>query len=322
MKWQFEELVAFLRVMETGTLTAAAAQLNVSKSVISRRIQKLESALKIELFHRSRRLMRPTEVALDLHHQMHPLVVEIQKTVEAATTDKDFLDGHLRVTVPVMLGVMFLSQIVAEFGHLHPRLHLTLDLDNKRIDLTQSSYDVAIRVGMPGDSPLRARKLGTCERVVCCSPAYSKKHGLPASIAELSGHEVIDYTYVQANQLWQFENCTEPDDVTAPSRPRMRSRIASNNGSAIREAAIAGLGLAVLPAYFVASDIREGKLLVVLPHEKLIPAGVYAMYPMTRHVAPKVRAFIDYLVGALPIRLAGLQDAKQTPCQFSSGVFC
>ena len=312
MKWQFEELVAFLRVMETGTLTAAAAQLNLSKSVISRRIQKLESALKIELFHRSRRLMRPTEVALELHQQMQPLVQEIQKTVEAATTDKECLTGHLRVTVPVMFGVMFLNQIVAEFGRLHPRLHVTLDLDNKRVDLTQSPYDVAIRVGMPGDSSLRARKLGICERVVCCSPEYSKKHGMPVSIAELSAHESIDYTYVQASQLWQFENRSAPDDVAVPIRTRMRSRIASNNGAAIREAAIAGLGLAILPAYFVASDIREGKLLVVLPHEKPVPAGVYAMYPMTRHVAPKVRAFIDYLVGTLPAQLAGVQDTAQS----------
>lgn len=315
MNWQFEELVAFLRVMETGTLTAAAAQLNVSKSVISRRIQKLEFALKIELFHRSRRLMRPTEVALELHHQMHPLVLEIQKTVEAATTDKECLVGHLRVTVPVMFGVMFLNQLVAEFGRLHPRLHVTLDLDNKRVDLTRAPYDVAVRVGIPGDSSLRARKLGTCERLICCSPEYAKKHGVPASIAELSAHECIDYTYVQASQLWQFENNADPDGGAVTIRTRMRSRIASNNGAAIREAAIAGLGLALLPAYFVTSDVREGKLLVVLPHQKPVPAGVYAMYPMTRHVAPKVRAFIDYLVDALPTRLAAARESTQLTCQ-------
>ncbi|HZW20857.1 LysR family transcriptional regulator [Noviherbaspirillum sp.] len=307
MKWQFEELVAFLRVMETGTLTAAAAQLNVSKSVISRRIQKLESALKIELFHRSRRLMRPTELALELHQQMHPLVLEIQKAVEATTTDKDTLVGHLRVTAPVMFGIMFLSRIVAEFGRLHPRLHVTLDLDNKRVDLTKSPYDVAVRVGMPGDSSLRARKLGICERVVCCSPEYAKKHGVPDSIAGLSAHESIDYTYVHASQLWQFENSSGHDGIAEPIRARMRSRIASNNGAAIREAAIAGLGLAILPAYFVAKDIREGRLVAVLQHEKPVPAGIYAMYPMTRHVAPKVRAFIDFLVDALPARLAGAQ---------------
>lgn len=315
MKWQFEELIAFLQVMEAGTLTAAAAQLNVSKSVISRRIQKLEHAIKTELFHRSRRLMRPTERAFDFHRQMHPLVLEIQKTVEAAATDKQSLDGHLRVTVPVMFGVMFINQIVAEFGHLHPKLRLTLDLDNKRVDLTQSSYDVAVRVGMPDDSPLRARKLGTCERVVCCSPAYAKKHGIPASIAELSEHELIDYSYVHPSQLWRFENCSELDKFAAPNRTGMRSRMASNNGAAIREAAIAGIGLAILPAYFVASDVREGKLIVVLPHEKPVPAGIYAMYPMTRHVAPKVRAFIDHLAGALPVRLEGAQGPKQAAGQ-------
>jgi len=175
----------------------------------------------------------------------------------------------------------------------HPSLELALDLDDRFIDLVGNGYDMAIRIGRLRESSLIARKLCLSRRVVCCSPAYAQARGPPTSIEDVSAHECIDYANVHSRRLWQFEpqaSGGEPRSVIT------RSRIVVNNGEAMRDMAIAGLGLAILPLFIAAESLRKGALIRALPGAVPLPDTIHAVYPSARHVPRKVRALIDHLV--------------------------
>lgn len=294
MKWRFEDILTFVRVMESGSITAAAERMNSSKSVLSRRISNLESALGVELFQRSTRHVKPTDNGDAFYERMIPLIHEINQTVERlSTTGEKSLRGQLRITAPMSFGAMYLGPVIAEFAQRHSGLELAIDYEDRLVDLVQGGYDIGIRIGHLRDSSLRARKLCDCPRVVVCSPSYVEAHGEPQSVAELANHQGIDYAYVHANRLWQFE----PEGKGgSPVNVSMRSRIVINNGGAMREMAIAGLGIASLPIFLAADGLREGSLVQILRNYRLTPYTISAVYPPTHHVSTKVRTFINFLV--------------------------
>lgn len=296
MKWRFDDILAFVRVMESGSITAAAERMNLSKSVISKRISDLERALGVELFHRSTRQVRPTEDGEIFHHRIVPLLAAINETAENLISKGERpLQGRLRVAAPMSFGTLYLGSLMANFAKRHPQLEMAIDYDDRIVDLVYGGYDVAIRIGNLKDSNLRARKLCDCARVVCCSPDYATENGLPEKVADLAFHICIDYAYVHANRLWEFES---EKDGGKPVSVSMRSRIVTNNGEAMRDMAIAGVGIATLPIFLAARELREGTLIPVLPNAIQSPYTVAAIYPPTHHVSNKLRTFIDYLVEA------------------------
>jgi DNA-binding transcriptional LysR family regulator len=295
MKWRFDDLVAFVRVMEAGSITAAAERMNLSKSVISKRISDLERALGVELFQRSTRQVRPTESGEAFHERIVPLLQEINETADSLSANAEKpLQGQLRVAAPMSFGTMYLGPFLAEFARSHPALEIAIDYEDRHVDLVHGGYDVGIRIGYPKDSSLKARKLGECGRMVCCSPEYVDEHGLPQSVAELASHTCIDYAYVHTNRLWDFES-EKPGG--RPVSVAMRSRIVTNNGEAMKELVMAGVGIASLPLFLVAEELRQGKLISALPDAVQLPYTIAAVYPPTQHVSTKVRTFIDSLVG-------------------------
>lgn len=296
MKWRFDDLLTFMQVMENGSITTAAARLNLSKSVVSKRIADLEAALGVELFQRSTRLLKPTESAQALYDEMCPLVLQMQDAAERVSSPEHALQGRLRITAPMSFGTMYLNPVVLDFARRHPSLELVLDLDDRMVDIIRSAYDVGVRIGTLQDSNLIARKLCMERRIVCCSPDYARRRGLPETIADLATHECIDYAHRHTGQLWQFENRSGP----VPLSVMLHSRIITNNGETIRDAAIAGLGVALLPLFMISKPLQEGTLIPVLPHETPLSYTISVVYPPTRHVAAKVRAFIDHLAAAFP----------------------
>jgi DNA-binding transcriptional LysR family regulator len=295
MPWRFDDVVTFLHVVEAGSITAAAERLNVSKSVISKRISDLEAALGAELFRRSIRRVVPNDRGMALYERMRGLVHELDETIEQVSTRAGELRGRLRITAPMTFGTRHLGPVVAAFARRHPDLELALDLDDRVIDLLGNGYDMAVRIGRLRDSSLIARKLCLSRRVVCCSPGYARSRGLPVTVEGLSAHACIDYANVHSRRLWRFEPSTAGGE---PRSAIIHSRIVTNNGEAIRDMAIAGLGLAILPLFIAAEPLREGRLIRALPGAALIPDTIYAVYPSTRHVPHKVRALIDHLVKA------------------------
>lgn len=301
MKWRFEDLLTFLDVIETGSITATAARLNLSKSVVSKRISDLESGLGIELFQRTPRKLLPSANALDFVERIRPLVRDIMEAADTAATRNSSIRGTLRIAAPMTFGTMYLGRMIADFARQYPELEIAVEFEDRMVDLVRGGYDVGIRIGILRDSSLIARKLCTDARIICCSPDFASTHGLPETLDALGRFSCIDYSNVNTSQLWQFEN---PDKDGEPIAVPMHGRIVANNGEAMRDMAIAGLGLVLLPMFIAAEPLRAGRLISVLPEAKPLPYNIYAVYPPTRHVSAKVRAFIDHIVrhiGSPPI---------------------
>jgi len=293
MKWRFDDLLTFLDVMETGSITATAARLNLSKSVVSKRITELEAALGIQLFRRSPRKLVASDNAHDFVERVRPLVRDLIEAADRAGERHSAIRGTLRIAAPMTFGTLYLGRMIADFARQYPDLEVAADFDDRMNDLVRGGYDVGIRIGILKDSSLIARKLCTDQRVICCSPDFAAANGLPATLDDLSRFACIDYSNVNTSQLWQFEN---PDVPAEPISIAMRGRVVANNGEAMRDMAIAGLGLVLLPMFIAADALRSGTLIPVLPEARPLAYRIYAVYPPTRHVSAKVRAFVDHLV--------------------------
>jgi DNA-binding transcriptional LysR family regulator len=309
MNWRFDDILTFMCVVEAGSVTSAARRLNISKSVISKRIRDLEAALRVELFHRSTGNVRPTELAQSFCERIVPLVRGITEATEGISQRSESLTGRLRVTAPISFGTNYLGPVIADFARRHPELEIAVDYEDRLVNLTQAGYDLGIRIGDLKESSLKARKLCGCARIVCCSPDYAANHGLPESVADLALHACIDYAHVRTSEFWQFD--TQPGGGSLVS-VMMRSRIIANNFEAMRDMAIAGLGLVLLPEYLAAGPLQEGKLIQVLLNATPRPEPISAIYPYSHHVSPKVRAFIDHLVVAVAPPLPWHRDLRGT----------
>lgn len=283
-----DQLLAYVDVVDSGSISEAARRLGLAKSVVSKRLRDLEGVLKVQLLHRSTRKVTPTEAGLTLYDHAKQVLQALNAMEEVADTGR--LRGRLRIAAPMTFGTLYLAPSLYRFLARHPDLELSLDLDDRYVDLT--GYDLGVRIGRLKDSSLVARKLAESERVVVCSPAYAEAHGTPGTLAELKDHAIIGYANVTASEIWAFES---RDQGQEPNAIVVRAKIAANNGEAMRDAAIAGFGIAILPMFIVADALRSGALIPLLPDERPVPSTVYAVYAPTAHVQRRVRAVIDHL---------------------------
>lgn len=293
MRYTLDEIETFLAVMELGTITAAAARQNLSKSVISKRISDLEQTLGAALFRRNAGRITPTEAAERLDNRLRPALAALTAAAESAAwggAGDDILRGKLSIAAPMSFGTLYLSPIIARFAAQHPELDLRIDYDDRARDLLHDGFDVAIRIGHLRDTALMQRKLCEDETVPCASPAYLDKHGRPATLADLADHQVIGYHHMSNAQLWAL------DDSVPPA---LHSRLALNNGEAMRDMAIEGLGLAILPGFLAASAIADGRLERILPDIKTRRLPIVVVWPPVTPIPPKLRRFIDHLSGEL-----------------------
>ncbi len=296
MRYSFDNIAAFVQVVESGSISAAAVKLNLAKSVVSKRIADLEAELGVELLHRSTRGITATDKGIAFHKRAREIMRELDQAADEITDRGDDLCGQIRITAPMSFGTMYLGPLLFPFLSRHPRLEVALNLDDRRVDILGEGYDLAIRITRLRDSSLVARKLAPSRRIVCCSPDYAKQSGRPETIEDISRHSCIGYANTHSSQLWQFEPAQPGGE---PRSLVIRSRIVANNGEAMRDAAIAGLGLAVLPVFIVAKALANGELINAVPEARPVDDTIYAIYPRTRHVSQKVRLIIDHFVQAL-----------------------
>ncbi|WP_246040560.1 LysR family transcriptional regulator [Roseovarius arcticus] len=285
-----DEIETFLAVMELGTITAAAARLNLSKSVISKRISDLELTLATALFRRNAGRITPTEAAQMLDGRLRPALAELTAATEGAAwggAGDDILRGTLSIAAPMSFGTLYLSPIIARFAAQNPELHLRLDYDDRARDLLHDGFDVAIRIGQLRDTALMQRKLCEDETIPCASPAYLDRNGRPTSLAELRDHQVIGYNHMSNAQLWTLHGNVPPP---------LHSRLTLNNGEAIRDMAIEGLGIAILPGFLVAAAIFHGVLERILPGMETRRLPIAAVWPPVTPMPPKLRHFVDHLL--------------------------
>jgi DNA-binding transcriptional LysR family regulator len=295
MRYKLEDIATFLAVIEAGGLSAAAGRLNDTKSVVSKRVADLDVALGATLLRRFSRGVAPTDAGAAFYARARDILNHLEEAVEAAASDRQGeLSGALRIAGPLSFGTLHLTPVLFGFLARHPRLELALHL-NDRVIVAREGYDLAVRIGRLKDSSLIARKLAVSRRVLCCSPSYAKRAGLPDSLEALRDHACIGYANVPISERWLFEAAHRG------GKPRIipvRPRITVDNGDAIRGAAIAGLGLTVLPTFLVADALRSGELIAVLENSAPVADGIFVVYPPDRHLAAKVRAVIGYLAAA------------------------
>lgn len=292
MRYSLDEIETFLTVMELGSVTAAAARLNLSKSVVSKRISDFEAAVGAALFRRNAGRITATEAGLRLAERLRPALSELIAATESAAwgmEGAETLRGTLAISAPMSFGTMYLTPVLARFAALHPELELRVDYDDRLRDLARDGFDIGIRIGEPRDGALMVRKLCEDQQVAVASPAYIARHGAPQSPAELGRHQLIGYTHVPDSALWRYRQ-----NGRATSPP-VSSRLMLNNGEAIRDMAIAGLGIAILPGFIIADALDDGRLQALLPatHSRALP--VMAVWPPVSPLPGKLRALIDHL---------------------------
>ncbi len=286
---RFESLEAFAAVVERGSFSAAARTLGLTPSAISKQIGHLEARLGARLFNRTTRRMHLTEAGHAFFDRAH-IALEVLEEAESAVSDLTASpSGHLRVTMAVGFGLVHVAPLITGFLAAHPQITLEVDTENQFVDLVEQGFDVAIRVGILSDSTLMARRLRGFRWIVCATPDYLARHGTPTEPGALTEHNCLMLTH--SARVWPF---TGPDGDFSV---RVSGPLMATNAEVLQAALLDGAGLGRMSSYMIADELRSGDLVPVLTdYAWREETNVYAVYPETRHLSPKVRAFIDYLV--------------------------
>lgn len=288
---QVTAIVLFIRALDLGSISAAARSLDISPAVASQRLKKLEQQLGVRLLNRSTRKLHPTAEGQALLEEGRILVEDLGALTENLREAGSGVAGTLRVSMPAAFGQRHISPLLPEFLAANPALKLHVDFSDRWMDLVSEGFDLAIRIGTLDDSSLVTRKLGNDVRVLCASPGYLRHHGTPASPEDLGRHQCLLIHGRHGPQtVWQLT-----DKAGRQHAVRVNGRIESNQGELLREAAIAGLGIAIHSTWYIGDDLQSGRLRQVLPEYALTESGIYAVMPQRHLVPPRVRVFVDFL---------------------------
>jgi len=289
---KFQEMRAFVSVVNEGSFVRAADALNLSKTAVSRLVGDLEGRLGTRLLQRTTRRLSLTQEGEVFLERCKQLLDELEEAEAELVTHTGEVIGQLRVNVPVTFGLMHLAPLWPRFMERHPKLTLEVSLADRLVDLVDEGYDLAVRIARLPSSSLVSRQLAATRMVLCASPEYLRRHGTPAHPSEIARHSVITYTLLATGDHWEFEGPEGTVHVTV--RPRMRT----NSGDTCCAAAMGHLGMVLQPSFLVGALLASGKLVEVLPQYRSIELGIYALYPSRKHLTPKVRAMVDFLVDA------------------------
>lgn len=287
---RFENMNAFVRVVEAGGISAAADRMDVAKSVISRRLKELEEHLGVELFHRTTRQMNLTDSGRAFYQQSVRILADILEAEHATSQFHGALKGNLKVAVPLSFGLMHLGPAITAFLQTHPDIEFDLDFNDRQVDLLAEGFDLAVRIANLPDSSLIARRLASIQAVMCASPAYLERMGEPKSPEQLIKHRCLAYNLISNIDNWNIY-----DAAGQLIRTRIIPYLKASNGEFLRDAAVDGLGIALLPAFIVYREIERGALVPLLTEYHYTQLAAYAIYPQTRHLSQRVRAFVDFL---------------------------
>jgi DNA-binding transcriptional LysR family regulator len=287
---QLEAMALFARVVEAGGFSAAARELGLSKGSVSKRVARLEDRLGVRLLNRTTRRLSLSEAGEAFYAGCRRMLSEAEAAELAVTHLASAPRGTLRINAPMSFGQQHLAPALTDFLGRYPELAVDLVLDDREVNLVQDGFDVGVRIKSLQDSSLIARRLAPSRALICAAPSYLAAHGAPARPEDLTRHACLLYSYQTDPGIWVLRG---PD---GERRVRVSGRLRANNGEALREAAIAGFGLVLMPSFIVGAEVRRGRLAPVL---RAWTAGsavaIHAIYPAGRNLSPKVRVFVDFL---------------------------
>ena len=288
------DIAVFVQVVDAGSFTAAAEKLGLSKSVVSKYVTRLEDRLGARLLNRTTRRLSLTEVGRVFYERSQQGLREIEEAEAEVSRLQGAPRGMLRLNSPMSFGILHIAPALPEFLALYPDLSVDMSLDDRRVDLVEEGFDLAVRIGELPDSSLLARRLGPCRHVVCGAPGYFRRHGIPRTPEDLRVHNAITFKYQDTPGEWHF---VSPDDTVI--RITVSGSIQMNNSLGLREVVMHEAGLTLTPTLLVGDDIKAGRLQAVLSGYKALEVSIYAVYPQRRHLSPKVRAFVDFMSGRI-----------------------
>ncbi|WP_110598133.1 LysR family transcriptional regulator [Salinicola lusitanus] len=294
-----EELQTFVEIADSGGVSPAARRLGVSKSIVSRRLSRLESELGVQLLARTTRGAALTEAGATFRDYAARVCAEIDVARETILPAGD-LRGRLRVAAPLSFGPTHFAPVLAEMARRHPRLHIHTSYSDRFVDLVSEGFDCAIRVGYLQDSDLVARRVGPISGKLVASPSYIAAHGAPATPDELVEHQAL----MQGTEAWQLLD----GDRTITVRPQ--GSFKADNGLALVAAAVAGLGIGYLPDCLTHEHVASGALVSVMTDHPPPPAGAYVVRPPGQYPARKIRALTELLI----------ESFEQTPQHWGLGI--
>jgi DNA-binding transcriptional LysR family regulator len=284
---KLEGVAAFVAVAEAGSISAAAQRLGLAKSVVSERLAELERVLGACLIQRTTRKLTLTQDGERFLPRAHRILLEAREAQSEIAERGNTLTGPLRISAPVSFGYLHLGAALYGFLAEHPGIELTLDLDDRFVDVAADGYDAVLRHGPIVDARIVAKRLATTRRILVASPDYLERHGRPTSAADLESHFAILYSNRDTD--WRFAGPSGWNVV----RPRRSFRV--NNGLIMRDAALAGLGVTLLPTFFVYEQIQAGTLVPIEIAAEAEGAELFLCYPVTRSAPAKVAALLDWL---------------------------
>jgi DNA-binding transcriptional LysR family regulator len=287
---KLEGMETFLAVAEAGSVSGAGRRLNISKSVVSERLKELERSLGAHLVQRTTRKLVVTSEGFAFLERARRILREADEARSEIAERRGSLAGPLRISAPVSFGTLHLGRALYPFLLANPGIQLTLDLDDRFVDVAAGGYDAVIRHGKVADARVIARRIAASQRHLVASPAYLKRNGVPRDVADLEGHAAI--LYANRDSDWRFK-VGKGHVVVRPSR-----YLHVNNGLIMRDAAVAGLGITLLPAFLIGPEVAKGSLKIVDVGGVPESADIFVAYPAARASA-KVRAMVEVLKAAL-----------------------
>jgi len=280
------DVLAFVRVVETGSFARAADRMALSKPVLSRRVARLEEQLGARLLTRTARGAHPTDIGEAYYARATNILADLEAAREVVAESVTQVAGPIRLSAPLSFGIMYLAAALADFARLHPRIELDVEYEDRTVDLAGGGYDLAVRIGNLPDSSLVARRIAPVRKVVVASPDYLDARGRPQRPADLAGHDVLYYQHEQ----WRFRVGNRWESV------RGNARMRANNGEVLRTLAASGLGVCMLPSFIASPALQSGELEVILRDYPLEEGALHAVMPPGRATTARVRALVDFLV--------------------------
>jgi DNA-binding transcriptional LysR family regulator len=283
------DVLAFVRVAETGAFARAAERMGMSKSILSRRVARLEQKLGAKLLTRTAQGAQPTVIGEAYYARASNVLAELEAAREVVADAVTQIAGPIRLSGPLSFGTRHLAPALAEFAKLHPRVELDISFEDRTIDLVAGGFDLAVRIGNLEDSALIARRIAPMRRVLLAGPSYLAERGTPQHPRELAQHDLLIYANAGRAEQWRFRTGKGWEHV------RINPRLRSDNGEMLLAACSAGLGICILPTFIASPAIRSGEAEVILSDFPLEEGGVHIVMPPGRATTARVRALSDFL---------------------------
>jgi DNA-binding transcriptional LysR family regulator len=287
---RFLELNTFVSVVEAGSFVRASESLGLTKAATSRYVADLEARLGVRLLNRTTRRLSLTSEGQIFFDRAKEVLSLLEEAEGEITRRNGQASGLLRINAPVTFGLLHLAPIWGAFKTLYPNLQIELNLSDRVIDLVEEGVDVAIRIAELQNSSLISRRLTTTRMILCASPEYLRKRPAPSRPQDLKQHDIVAYSYFAGKDEWSFVG---PQGLeTVKTSPNFKT----NSGDTCKALALASQGIILQPSFLVYEELKQGKLIEIMPSYRSIELGVYALYPSKKHIAAKVVVLIDFLI--------------------------